>query len=199
MGGWPGASGPALQAALILLWVVFTTKPAIEKEITVACRSHIQARPPQPPPLASPPSSAGPSVLSLLKTAGGPPLPAQGSSTLPCCWALHSPCRSQFESFCFLHRRPPPHPGCLPCSDSTVSRPAAILRPTLQLQSFVGRTGGLLVCLVCSMPSPPAPPIFSSVRAEVGPTLSVHSPRPGPGRQSQELWAEATQDDFPAK
>lgn len=45
-----------------------------EKEIlTVACGSYIQARLPQPPPLASPPSSAGPSVLSLPQTARGPP------------------------------------------------------------------------------------------------------------------------------
>lgn len=98
-----------------------------------------------------------------------------------CCWALHSPCRSQLESFCSPTGGPRPAPGCLPCSDSAVSLPAAILRPTSQLQLFVGRTRGLLVCLVCSMPSPPAPPIFSSVWAEVLSTLSVHSPRSGQG------------------
>lgn len=109
-------------------------------------------------------------------------LPAQGSSTLTSAAGPSThPAGLSLNLSASSTGGPHPTPGCLPCSDSTVSRPAAILRPTLQLQSFVGRTGGLLVCLVCSMPSSPAPPIFSSVRAEVGSTLSVHSPRSGQG------------------
>lgn len=142
--GWGGvglarASGPASQwAALILLWVVFTTKPAIEKEILTVYRGSHPGRLPQPPLLLHHlPLQAFCTLSSSRHPAGGPPSLLQGSSTLTSAAGPSTlPCRSQFESFCFLHRQPHPTPGCLPCSDSTVSRPA-ILRPTLQLQSFV--------------------------------------------------------------
>lgn len=185
--------GPASQQAeLILLWVVFTAiTPAIEKVREGNPYRGLQVihpgLPPRPPPLASPPSSAGPSARSLPHTAVGLPPCSELFHALLCCRAFHSPCRSQLESFCSPASAPHATLGCLPCSDSTMSRPAAISRPTSQLQVFVGRTGGLLVCLICSMPSPPAPPIFSSVRAEVVSTLSVHSPRPRQGGRVRNL------------
>lgn len=158
---------------------------------------HIQARLPQPPLLLHhlPLQALLYSLFPSKQPVGLPPAIA-----LPhhlCCWASTHPAGLSLESFASSTEALTPPLGCLPCSDSTVSRPAAILRPTLQLQSFVGRTGGLLVCLVCSMPSPPAAPIFSSVWAEVGSTFVCPQPPDRSGRQSQELWAEATQDDFP--
>lgn len=125
-------------------------------------------------------------------------LPAQGSSTLTSAAGPSThPAGLSLNLSASSTGGPHPTPGCLPCSDSTVSRPAAILRPTLQLQSFVGRTGGLLVCLVCSMPSPPCTPNFQLSAGRGRVNLVCPQPPIGPGRQSQELWAEATQDDFP--
>lgn len=165
--------------------------------LTVACGSYIRACPPQPPPLASPPSSAGPPALSLPHTAVGLP-PCSGLfHALLCCRALHSPCRSQLESFCSPAGAPHATPGCLPCSDSTMSRPAAISRPTSQLQVLVSQTGGLLVCLICSVPSPPRTPNFQLSAGRGRVNLVCPQPPTTPGRQSQEPWAEATQDDFP--
>ena len=48
--------------------------------------------------------------LFLKQPVGLPPCSGLFHTHL-CCWALHSPCRSQFESFCFPHQQPPPHPG----------------------------------------------------------------------------------------
>lgn len=146
--------------------------------LTVACGSYTQAcHPGRPLSLHRLPLQALLHVLFLIRRWAS--LPAQSSSTL---FSAAGP-STHPAGLSLNPSAPPPAPphatlGCLPCSDSTMSRPAAISRPTSQLQVFVGPTGGLLVCLICSMPSPPAPPIFSSVRAEVVSTLSVHSPRP---------------------
>lgn len=198
----------AVGRAHPLLWVVFTAKPAIEKEIlTVACGSPLHpAFHHNRPSCFPPPSSAGPSVLSLPQTAGGPSLllralpltSAAGPSTHPAGLSLNLSASSTGSPT-------PPQQAACPAPDSTVSTAtAAILRP-LQLQSFVGRTGGLLVCLVCSMPSSPAPPIFSSVRAEVvQPCLSTAPIGPerlrvrNCGQKPPRMTFEANRISFPA-
>ena len=71
-------------------------------------------------------------------------------------------------------------PGARPAF-TTVSLPAAILRPTSQLQLFVGLTGGLLVYLVCSMPSPSRTPNFQLCVGRGLVNLVCPQPPIGPG------------------
>lgn len=155
-----------------------------------------------------PPTPAAPSCFTTflcrpfctLSSSNSPwaSLPAQGSSTLiSAAGPSTHPAGLSLNLSASPTSSPHPTPGCLPCSDSTVSRPAAVLRPTSRLQSFIGRTGGSLVCLVCSMPSPRCTPSFQLSADRGRANLVCPQPPIRPGRQSQELWAEATQDDFP--
>ena len=109
-------------------------------------------------------------------------LPAQGSSTLVSAAGPSThPAGLSLNLSASPTGGPHPTPGCLPCSDSTVSLPAAILRPTSQLQLFVGLTGGLLVYLVCSMPSPSRTPNFQLCVGRGLVNLVCPQPPIGPG------------------
>lgn len=134
--------------------------------------------------------------LFLKQPVGLPPCSGLFHTHL-CCWALHSPCRSQFESFCFLHRRPPPHPGlpallrfnCVPpCCHFEAHTAVTVIRRS---NGWIVGLSGLFHAFF------PCTPNFQLSAGRGRVNLVCPQPPIGPGRQSQELWAEATQDDFP--
>lgn len=113
--GLAGASGPVRSrpSSSSFGWFSQPCLPSRRSEkgiLAVACESHIQPTyPGRPLLLHHLPLQALLHFLCLKRPVGLPPC-SRLFHTCLCCWALHSPCRSQLESFCFSHWRPPPHP-----------------------------------------------------------------------------------------